>query len=131
MGATLARGGDLAPGKVGGHRRPILESEREWLLARHTREKDITLHALLADLAAERGMVVSCDTLWRFLHANGITFKKTLYPKEQDRPDIARRRARWRTIQQRIDARRRVFIDETWAKTNMTRTHAGAKGGSR
>ena len=69
-------GSDLAPGKVGGHRRPILESERAWLLARHAREKDITLHALLADLAAERGVVVSCDTLWRFLRANGITFKK-------------------------------------------------------
>ena len=54
---------------------------------------------------------------------------KTLYPKEQDRPDIARRRARWRTIQQRIDARRLVFIDETWAKTNMTRTHGWCKRG--
>ena len=73
-------GSDLAPGKVGGHRRPILESERAWLLARHAREKDITLHALLADLAAERGVVVSCDTLWRFLRANGITFKKTYGP---------------------------------------------------
>jgi transposase len=68
--------GSLAPGKVGGHRRPILDSEREWLLARHARKKDITLHALLAELAAERGVIVSCDTLWRFLRANGITFKK-------------------------------------------------------
>jgi transposase len=38
---------------------------------------------------------------------------------EQDRPDVARRRLRWRTYQSRIDARRLVFIDETWAKTNM------------
>ncbi len=34
---------------------------------------------------------------------------------------IARRRAQWRKYQGRIDPRRLVFIDETWAKTNMTR----------
>ena len=38
---------------------------------------------------------------------------------EQDRPDIARRRAQWRAYQPRIDPHRLVFIDETWTKTNM------------
>ena len=38
---------------------------------------------------------------------------------EQDRRDIARRRAQWRLYQQRIDPDRLVFIDETWTKTNM------------
>ncbi len=32
---------------------------------------------------------------------------------------MARRRARWKAYQGRIDARRLVFIDETWVKTNM------------
>ena len=32
---------------------------------------------------------------------------------------MARRRARWRTHQGRIEASRLVFIDETWIKTNM------------
>src|SRR3546814_11721365 len=50
--------GHLAPGKVGGHRRPKLESERAWLLARHGREKDITLPALLGARVAVRGVVV-------------------------------------------------------------------------
>ncbi len=36
---------------------------------------DLTLHALLAELG-ERGVVVSCDTLWRFLKRQGISFKK-------------------------------------------------------
>jgi transposase len=40
-------------------------------------------------------------------------------PTEQSRPDIARKRARWKTHQGRIDPRRLVFIDETWIKTNM------------
>ena len=42
-----------------------------------------------------------------------------MLPAEQDRPDIARRRARWKKHQARIDPKRLVFIDETWAKTNM------------
>ena len=46
-----------------------------------------------------------------------------MFASEQDRPDVARRRTWWRKYQDRIDPRRLVFIDETWAKTNMTRRH--------
>lgn len=38
---------------------------------------------------------------------------------EQDRPDVARRREQWRKYQGRLDLDHLVFIDETWAKTNM------------
>ena len=38
------------------------------------------------------------------------------------RPKVARFRARWRMHQPRLDPRRLIFIDETWIKTNMTRT---------
>jgi hypothetical protein len=34
---------------------------------------------------------------------------------------VARRRAQWKAYQGRLDPARLVFIDETWAKTNMTR----------
>jgi transposase len=40
-------------------------------------------------------------------------------PTEQSRPDIARKRARWKARQHQIDPRRLVFLDETWIKTNM------------
>jgi transposase len=40
-------------------------------------------------------------------------------PAEQARPDIARKRRRWKNYQSRIAAQRLVFIDETWIKTNM------------
>lgn len=56
--------------------RPLLEGEREWLLARLERDKDVTLHALLAMLREERGVEVCCDTLWRFLKCCGKSFKK-------------------------------------------------------
>lgn len=44
---------------------------------------------------------------------------------------MARRRARWKKYQGRIDPRRLVFIDETWAKTNMTRLHGRCRRGDR
>lgn len=68
--------GAIEPGKVGGHRRPLLEDERAWLVARIERDKDLTRHALLAMLREERGVVVSCDTLWRYLKRCGKTFEK-------------------------------------------------------
>jgi transposase len=44
---------------------------------------------------------------------------------------VARKRDRWRRHQARLDPRRLVFIDETWAKTNMTRTHGRCARGRR
>jgi transposase len=44
---------------------------------------------------------------------------------------VARRRARWKTHQDKLDPSRLVFIDETWAKTNMTRTHGRCARGKR
>ncbi|MDI7776344.1 transposase [Asticcacaulis sp. EMRT-3] len=44
---------------------------------------------------------------------------------------MARKRERWRKYQNRLDPRRLVFIDETWAKTNMTRTHGRCRKGRR
>jgi transposase len=57
--------------------------------------------------------------------------KKILHASEQDRPDVARRRIRWKLHQGKLEPDRLVFIDETWAKTNMTRTHGRALRGER
>ena len=57
--------------------------------------------------------------------------KKTLFATEQDRPEVARRRERWRAYQRRLDPHRLVFIDETWAKTNMTRLRGWAPCGQK
>jgi transposase len=67
--------GSAAAKPMGGRRPYLLEGERGWLLARLAEKPDLTLHALLAELG-ERGVVVSCDTLWRFLKRQGISFKK-------------------------------------------------------
>ena len=61
----------------------------------------------------------------------GSALKKSLHASEQDRPDVRRRRERWKTYQAKLDPARLVFIDETWAKTNMTRRHGRCAKGER
>lgn len=44
---------------------------------------------------------------------------------------MARRRARWKAHQAKLDPSRLVFIDETWAKTNMARLRGWSARGQR
>jgi transposase len=57
--------------------------------------------------------------------------KKTLIASEQDREDVALKRKAWIASQPGLDPDRVVFLDETWAKTNMTRTRGRSEKGSR
>lgn len=68
--------GSVVADKIGGGKPVLLTGERDWLMARIEQKKDLTLHELLAELREERGVVVCCDTLWRFLKRCGKTFKK-------------------------------------------------------
>ena len=87
--------GTPAAKPMGGHRPLKLADERDWLLARLAEKPDLTLHALLDELS-DRGVVVVCDTLWRFLRREEITFKKNLVRR---RAGSARRRAPTRTLE--------------------------------
>lgn len=57
--------------------------------------------------------------------------KKVLKASEQQRPDVAERRAQWKLWQCGLDPARLVFIDETWVKTNMTRPRGRSLEGTR
>src|SRR5689334_7999553 len=57
--------------------------------------------------------------------------KKTAHAAEQDRPDIRKRREAWFEGQLDLDPARLVFIDETWASTNMARRYGRAPRGRR
>lgn len=70
-----ARTGSVNPGQMGGHRKPVLEPHRDWLLDQVRRRPELTVKGLQA-LLAERGVEVSHDTVWRFLRACGLSFKK-------------------------------------------------------
>jgi len=50
---------------------------------------------------------------------------------EQDRPDVARERRRWRVWQRYMDPDRFVFLDETGASTNMVRRYGRCARGER
>ena len=71
------------------------------------------------------------DNLQRLSRARSVSKKKTLIASEQDRPDVAEKRTLWRASQEHIDPTQVVFIDETWAKTNMTRRYGRSLLGSR
>lgn len=66
-----------------------------------------------------------------FAVAEADSKKKVLKASEQNRPDVAEHRARWMLSQAGIDSDRLVFIDETWAKTNMTRLYGRSFEGTR
>ena len=120
--------GSIAPGKMGGHRKSVLDAHRDFILERIDQTPHLTLHGLKDELAA-RGVVVSHNAVWLFLRREGLRFKKTLLALEQARADVARRRQRWLSWQVRLDPSRLVFIDETWIKTNMAPLRGwGAKG---
>ena len=67
--------GSVAPGKVGGHRRRVLEPHRDFIVERLKQTPHLTLHGLKDELAA-RGVVVSHNTVWAFLRREGLRFKK-------------------------------------------------------
>lgn len=67
--------GSVAPGKMGGHRKRILEPHRAFIVERIEQTSHLTLHGLQVELA-QRGVSVSHNAIWRFLRREGLRFKK-------------------------------------------------------
>ena len=71
----LRETGSVAPGKMGGHRPKAISGEhRVWLLQR-LKDRDFTLRGLVAELA-DRGLQVDYRSVWEFVHAEKLSFKK-------------------------------------------------------
>ena len=83
---------------------------------------------LVAELA-ERGLKVDYRSVWEFVRAEKLSFKKSVVAGERDRPDIARRRAQWTKYQSRVEPERLVLIDETWTRTDMVAPRGWAPRG--
>jgi len=77
--------GSAAAGQMGGWKRLILLSQREWLLARIAEKPDLTLRGLVAELS-ERGTPASYGAVWRFFKHEEISFKKTFAPASRTAP---------------------------------------------
>ena len=84
--------GSVAPAQIGGYKPRTLRGEhRDWLLDRASR--DFTLRGLVAELA-ERGVKVDYRSVWEFVHAEGLSFKKKRAPcRAAPRKDRAAARA--------------------------------------
>lgn len=67
--------GTAAAKPMGGRRRAVLASERDWLLGRIKEAPDVTLRGLQVELA-DRGVVVSHWAVWKLFASEKITFKK-------------------------------------------------------
>jgi transposase len=122
--------GSLAPAQIGGYRRPLLEKHADELRGIVSSQAGITLREIKAALAARGIAVKALSTIADMLHRLGLSHKKrSLRASEQDRPDVARHRSRWRVWQRYMDGERFVFLDETSATTAMTRRSGwGPKG---
>lgn len=71
----LRETGSVAPGQMGGHKPPAIRgAHRRWLLER-IKKPDFTLRGLVAELAG-RGLKVDYHTVWSFVHAARLSFKK-------------------------------------------------------
>ena len=67
--------GSAAAKRMGGWKQLLLKNERKWLLTRIAEKPDLTLRAVVAELA-ERGTPASYGAVWRFFKREGISFKK-------------------------------------------------------
>ncbi len=66
--------GSVKPDQIGGYRpKKIVGPHREWLMQRC--RKDFTVRGLVAELA-ERGLKVDYRTMWEFVHAEKLSYKK-------------------------------------------------------
>jgi transposase len=63
--------GSVAPAKMGGHRKRILEPHRGFIAERINQAPHLSLHRLKDELAA-RGVTVSHTAVWEFLRREGL-----------------------------------------------------------
>lgn len=67
--------GSVAPGQMGGHKPKAISGEHAVWLSQRIRSGDFTLRGLVAEFG-ERGLKVDYRSVWEFVHAEKLSFKK-------------------------------------------------------
>jgi putative transposase len=67
--------GSVAPGQMGGHKPKAISGDHAVWLSQRIRNDDFTLRGLVAELAG-RGLKVDYHSVWEFVHAEKLSFKK-------------------------------------------------------
>jgi len=67
--------GSVEPGQMGGHKPKAIRGEHEAFLTQRIQERAFTLRGLVRELA-ERGLKVDYRSVWNFVRAEKLSFKK-------------------------------------------------------
>jgi transposase len=67
--------GSVAPGQMGGHKPKTISGEHAAWLSQRIRAGDFTLRGLVVELGG-RGLKVDYRSVWEFVHAEKLSFKK-------------------------------------------------------
>ena len=124
--------GDVTPKRQGGDRRSMaIEAEGRFhpFPARTPRRRHAGRDAWR--LARGRPFVQHLGAVALLRPKRDHAKKKSAHAAEQERPDILKRRREWFECQLDLDPEKLVFIDETWASTNMARRYGRAPKGER
>jgi transposase len=119
--------GSLKPKPHGGGRPPALgPAQLKRLRASIKKKPDATLEELRPSL----GVACSTRAIVRALKKLKVTRKKkVLHAEERDTPEGRRKRRDFLAAIAGVEPERLVFVDESGAKTSMTRTHGRAPVG--
>ncbi|MET4091137.1 transposase [Bradyrhizobium sp. S3.5.5] len=82
--------GSIAPGQMGGHKPKAVSGDHAVWLSQRIKDGDFTIRGLVAELAG-RGLKVDYHSVRDFVHAEKLSFKKSVAAGERDRPEVARR----------------------------------------
>ena len=130
--SLCSRLGQTSAGAQANHVPPRLGGLREPLLAQVALAPEQTLAQLCQWVREAHGVGVGPTTMHKTLRQFGLTLKKkTLHASEQQRSDVVQARADWADGQPELAKARLIFLDETWATTNMTPTWGRSPRGER
>ncbi len=131
VSALCSTGSFLRCPMGGDQRSKLLEAHAGVVLAAVDQTPDITIEELRS-LLAEHDVTASHGAVWNLLARHGLTVKKkTAHASEQERSDVVAAREAWRQMQQGLDPKKLVFLDESGVKINMARRRGRAKKGKR
>ena len=85
----LKETGSVAPGQMGGYKPKAIRGQHQTFLEGRIKQGDFTLRGLVGELA-ERGLKVDYHSVWDFVHAAQLSFKKN---HARQRAGSSRRRA--------------------------------------
>ena len=106
------------PGRVS-----VLDEHKDTLMGWIKKNPSLTLEELKELCANDLGINLTLQAIWYRLKKYGLSYKKTICAKEQNREDIIIKRKQWRSFQAQWDLKRLVFIEETGFNTKMARRY--------